>query len=45
MAENKNDLQAISIEDQVETKMVADLDAEIELETAETSFTYTEARG
>jgi hypothetical protein len=43
MAENTNEMQVASIEGQVETQ-VADLDVEIELETAETSFTYTEPR-
>ncbi|MEU0036342.1 MULTISPECIES: hypothetical protein [unclassified Streptomyces] len=44
MAENTNDIQGTPVQDQVETKVAADLDVEIELETAETSFTYTEPR-
>jgi hypothetical protein len=44
MAENTNDIQVATVQDQVETKVAADLDVEIELETAETSFTYTEPR-
>jgi hypothetical protein len=44
MAENTNELQVAPVQDQVETKVNADLDVEIELETAETSFTFTEAR-
>ena len=43
MAENTNEIQIASIEDQAETQ-VADLDVETDLETAETSFTYTEPR-
>lgn len=43
MAEN-SEIQGAQVQDQVDTKVVADLDAEVELETAETSFTYTEAR-
>ncbi|WP_405646296.1 hypothetical protein [Streptomyces sp. NBC_00019] len=41
MAENINEMQSAQVEDQVETKVAADLDVEIELETAETSFTHT----
>jgi hypothetical protein len=44
MGENTKDVQVVSVEDQAEPKVIADLDGEIELETADTSFTFTEPR-
>jgi hypothetical protein len=43
MAENSA-VEVVSVEDQVEVKVAQDLDVEIELDTAQTSFTYTEPR-